>query len=492
MKLDNYLQLLTTAEHTRFRKMLISPFFGESSGLVSFYDSVMAQQGTAIQKIDTLASEIDKNAVWQKAFGKKPFSEQQYRLWCSDLTGKIQEFLVQLAFEKQVDEKELLLLRALQQRQSQQRQSQQGQSQQGRQSQQRQPNKLFTQVEAKVRSRNEEATLKDAAFYLRSFQLEQTVNLEREQNKQRSIDTRIVAASEALDVFYIAQKLKHACDAINLRNVLQLEINLQGVQAVKTLAEEPFFQQNQLIQTLYKAYLMLENTAESDYYEAFVASLNANMPLFDPKELRDLYTLALNYCIKKINTSDALFYDKIFVLYRELLENKAIFVENKLPAWDYKNIITVGLRLEKYDWVTHFLYHYNELLPDDFKQNALTYNLAKLQFAKKNYQKVIQLLQVVEYQDIFYSLDSRTTLIKTYCELDEYEALEAQLESFRIYLLRHKTISSFNKKQYENFIRWVRKIMQSPQNKKTRAALREKLQEVTVIADKQWLLKQVE
>ncbi|MEY4926674.1 MAG: hypothetical protein RI894_1110, partial [Bacteroidota bacterium] len=152
----------------------------------------------------------------------------------------------------------------------------------------------------------------------------------------------------------------------------------------------------------------------------------------------------------------------------------------------------VGLRLEKYDWVEQFLYKYNELLPDDFRENALTYNLAKLQFAKKNYTQVIQLLQTVEYQDIFYSLDSRTTLLKTYYTLDEYEALEANMESFRIYLLRNNVISNFTKKQYQNFIRWLRKIIQTPATKKAYSILREKIEETIVIADKKWLLQQIE
>ncbi len=475
MKLNDYLLLLSSAEHIRFRKMLVSPFFGESDNLVCFYDSIRKIENAEKNASIDLLAETTKQAIWKGAFGKKAFSETQYRLWCSDLTLKIQHFLVQLELENKTanneNQSDFLLLNALKTRNA---------------------SKLFAQIARKIKTCNEENTTKNAAFYLNNFHLEELVNSELEKNKQRDATPRIAEASANLDFFYIAQKLRHACDAINLRNVLKLELELRHITEIKNLAQQPVFAENGLIKTLFMALLMLENTEEIAHFQNFIDLVKTNKQIFEQKELRDFFTLGLNYCIKKINTGDGIFYAKIFDLYEELLQTKAIFIENKLPAWDYKNIITVGLRLGKYDWVERFLYDYNELLPSDFKQNALTYNLAKLEFAKKNYKKVIQLLQTVEYNDIFYSLDSRTTLIKTYYELDEYEALDSNLESFRIFLLRNKTISGFTKKQYENFIRWMRKVMQAPSNRKAIVALREKLEETEIVADKQWLLKLLE
>ena len=109
--------------------------------------------------------------------------------------------------------------------------------------------------------------------------------------------------------------------------------------------------------------------------------------------------------------------------------------KGELLPWDYKNMVAAGLRCEAYAWVAEFLQVYNEKLPAGFRENALHYNLAKLAFAKQNYKKVLENLQNVEYEDVFYALDSRWTLIKTYYHLDEYDATEAQIDTFRIFLL---------------------------------------------------------
>jgi hypothetical protein len=57
---------------------------------------------------------------------------------------------------------------------------------------------------------------------------------------------------------------------------------------------------------------------------------------------------------------------------------------------------------------------------------------------------VLHLLGTVEYDDVFYQLDAKTTLMKTYFELDEFQPLQSLKESFRILLSRKKGIPKHN------------------------------------------------
>ena len=205
-----------------------------------------------------------------------------------------------------------------------------------------------------------------------------------------------------------------------------------------------------------------------------------------PAQQREIYTFALNYCIRKINLGEAVFYQELFELYQYVLAKNYIFDDGKLPAWDYKNIVTLGLRLKEFAWVEQFLYDYNSRLLDDFKENALNYNLAKLNFAKGNFDKVLDFLQIVEYQDIFYTLDSKVLLIKTYFELSEWTATDSQLESFRIFLVREKTVSETTRQQFLNFCKFTKKLLLFPNKKKLQAILVD-LEANTEVADKQWL-----
>jgi len=105
------------------------------------------------------------------------------------------------------------------------------------------------------------------------------------------------------------------------------------------------------------------------------------------------------------------------------LEKELIFNEGELSPWVFKNIVLSGLRLGEYDWTEKFIKDYKERLPDESKNNAVTFNLAQLYFFKKDHDKVIRLLHQVEYEDPAYNLNSKIMLIATYYETDELEPL---------------------------------------------------------------------
>jgi hypothetical protein len=251
--------------------------------------------------------------------------------------------------------------------------------------------------------------------------------------------------------------------------------------------------QNEPLVALHIALLrVLTDEQEEAHFHTAITLLNAHYALLNPYEQRDRYLVVINYAIRKINKGEIIYFQKTLDFYKTLLENKTLLQNNILQVWDYKNIITAGLRVENYDWVETFLYEYNEKLPDSFRENALNYNLAKLNFDRKNYKKVIDLLQIVEYSDFTYIFGSRSTLLKTYYELGEYEAMESAAESFRLFLLRNKTASINTKKSYQNFIRFIKKAIKIPINQ---PLLREKLianiHETSLIADKKWLLEKL-
>ena len=66
--------------------------------------------------------------------------------------------------------------------------------------------------------------------------------------------------------------------------------------------------------------------------------------------------------------------------------------------------------------------------------------MARVYFFKKEYDKVLELLQQVEYDDVFYLLDAKVALIKTFYELEEIDSLVALLDSFKMLLRRKKIL----------------------------------------------------
>jgi hypothetical protein len=89
---------------------------------------------------------------------------------------------------------------------------------------------------------------------------------------------------------------------------------------------------------------------------------------------------------------------------------------------------------------------------------------------------------------VFYQLDAKTTLMKTYFELDEFQPLQSLKESFRILLSRKKGISETQRLLYGNFIKLCLKLyrIDVKDNKKVNA-LKKEIETTSNVADMGWI-----
>lgn len=107
---------------------------------------------------------------------------------------------------------------------------------------------------------------------------------------------------------------------------------------------------------------------------------------------------------------------KVFEWYKWGLEQGALLYHKKLSRFTYLNITSAGLKLKEFDWVAQFIKNYANYLPTAYKANYVHYTTAKLYFNKKKYYEAQQLLQQIEYDDIFLNLDAKTMLLEIYYE----------------------------------------------------------------------------
>jgi hypothetical protein len=98
----------------------------------------------------------------------------------------------------------------------------------------------------------------------------------------------------------------------------------------------------------------------------------------------------------------------------------------------------------------------------------------------------------VTYNDIFYNLDSKVTLLKTYYELDETDAMLGFMDTFNTFLRRQKQVSKFHRESYLNLIKYVKKLATTPPGNKDRLNLLEKDIDLTPgLPDKLWLKEKI-
>ncbi|MGK0388642.1 MAG: hypothetical protein ACI94Y_001374 [Maribacter sp.] len=467
-KIISLLDFMSKYELNRFRKFLMSPYFNDSDDVLTFFEAL----DHLIRNDDI--SDVTRDLVWKRAFGKRKYIEQKYRRLGSDLTKLAYRF-----FSVEWHERDGLS---------------------GQEGVLKKVNAASLGKHYKTALRNfrkdlDDYTFENSDFYYYKYvaEYESHMHLERISAK-RSTLSNLQQADINLDIYYIINKLKHYCDALNYKTFLSIEIEVKLLSRLMEFIEGNNYLKIPAVHIYYNISKTLTNAEDSQFYFKLVELLEQHYLLFPKQELRTLYIYATNYCITQINLGNADFYRILYELYFTLLMRRTIFnQEDELDERHYKNIITLGIRVNDYQGVEGFILEFSPKLKKGVRENALTYNLAHLYYAQKKYEKVIEQLRYVEYNDVFYALGSKFMLLRTYYEQEEFMAFEARWDSFYIYLRRNKLISHEMKTQYMLLLRFIKKIYNTPNyNKEELLKIKDKLENTPQIINKNWLLEKLD
>jgi hypothetical protein len=455
------LQALNAYELNRLDTWLKSPYFNTNEKLIALLG--------VLRQFLKLGEPFSKEMVWDSLFNT-PFQPMLLTRLCSDLNLQIEKYLVHKKLEEESFTQQIYLLEAYHQRNLVQ---------------------LFDPKVAQIRQQQTNIPLKDPQYHLQNYLLEAVAAEQHDKDVRKQGGNIIEDSVRELDIFYLSEKLRHYCALLNRQFVLKTEFHYEGMEDILNWVRNSAYLDEPLIAVYYHIMLMLSDGDNEAHYEIVLQLLEKYSHYFTANDLRKAYIHPQNYCIRKINAGKEPFYRRLFELFKLLLAREILLDKGVLMEWDYKNIITLGLLLEEFQQTEEFILNYSPILAPEIRQNALNYNLARLHFTQRKYPEVIKILQTVVYEEVFYALDSRWLLIKTYYELKETYALESLLDSFRIFLLRNKKIAPNTQKQYLLLLRFVRKLLKI-NNAKEAQALLYKVKNAPAIADKKWLLQKLE
>ena len=308
----------------------------------------------------------------------------------------------------------------------------------------------------------EQEPLKDNKFYHNQFlKAAEADNFYLHQSKHKA-DHSIQLKQDYLDNYYLAQKLRDSCEMLVRSRILRVEYSTGLLESVleKVEANLEYYHQIPPIMVYYYIYQMIKEGEAETFYEA-LRQVQQNFSFFKPEEQFNLYNYLQNYCVQQINKGQPQFLSESFRLFQDQLEKQLLFDERGyISEWHYKNIVTTGIRLREMDWTRDFIESYKERLHPEVLENAYTFNLASYYYSTHELEKVLDLLVRVEYKDIRYSLAAKSLLLRTYYDLEEYEALLSLSRSFTQYLHRNKLIPELRRRGLTNLVRFTHRASQ--------------------------------
>lgn len=350
----------------------------------------------------------------------------------------------------------------------------------------------FQATYERLRQRHQAQPQRDAQHYRFNYRLA-LEDYQHSIQSGRSEAERLQRLSDWHDVAFIAEKLKNACMLQSRRKVLQVEFDTGMLAStLNYVRERPQLLDIHAIAVYYYGYLSLSEPLEETHFFALKAQLQAANQQFPQHELRDIYLLAVNFCINRINLRQNAWLREVLDLYQAGLAADAFLEHGQLSRFTYTNIALVALRGHEYEWVRDFLEAYREKLPEAQREGAYAFNLARYYCETGHYDQAMPLLQKMDFDDVLHNLVAKTMLVRMYYETGAYNALDSLLDSLHTYLRRKRQIGEQQQTAYLNTIRFVRRLIVLPPGKvAARQQLRQEILATELLAEKDWLMQRV-
>ncbi|MEO1416392.1 MAG: hypothetical protein AAFW00_13990 [Bacteroidota bacterium] len=336
----------------------------------------------------------------------------------------------------------------------------------------------------------EEETIHSAAHFHRQFQLE-SLQFELAGTQERTASNNLSQIFDHSANYFMIQTLRYACIGLSHSNVSSITYEVPLLQAILDHLSQQKAQTHPSIQLFYFTYLALAHQ-DVEAFSKLKQSFSIHRDRLPFKQQHELLIMAINFCIKRLNTGDRVYAQEAFELYKEGLHNHILLENGTISRFNFKNVVSIGLMLKAFTWVESFIEQYSEALQPDYRQSYHDFNLARLRFVQGDYRQAKRMLTVLEYDDIFFNLSARMMMVKMHYEEQEWDALDALLLNFFRYLQRRSVIG-YHKQVYQNFLKLVQQLIQlPPHDEGTVTHLRAQILETQPLAERDWLLKQVE
>ncbi|MFK8162828.1 MAG: hypothetical protein AB8H12_10235 [Lewinella sp.] len=307
------------------------------------------------------------------------------------------------------------------------------------------------------------------------------------QRTSRTETNNLQVINDHLDRDYLHKKLRQVCLMRSHENVFKVNYDMGLLSEVLSYLEGRKLTQDPVIGVYFHIYHFLGSPDGASHFKAFQELLPDLPPSLSDEEVRDLYLLGINYCIRQTNQGDQAMAREALRLYREGLNNGSLLENGRLTSFTYRNAVALSLKIKDFDWARDFIHSYAPSLPAGQREALLQYNLAKMAHAMGNPDKALEELRYVTSNDTLFTLTLDTLRAKIYHETGALDLLDAHLDKMHIFLRRKG--DSYHHKNYANFIAFLKKILHLRPRPDEQALLEKAITEEPILTERTWLLE---
>jgi len=457
-KLFQILNRLSKKEIKQLQQFLASPYFNQREDLQQLLSTWEKHRGKALSAAK----------LYQAIYPKRKFKAQELRLLMSYLFRLVEQFLVcqELLSDKQQFEQQLSKVHVYQRLKL--------------------PKLALKSLETK-----RDIPIKNAEYYYEQFQ-KLTLEYEFSSIEKPSGDHQFQTTSDTLDVAYFGLKLRQTCLSLSHQAVYPSDFEPHFLEEIITTIVQRKLYEIPAIGIYYYIYKTLTEERAVHSFRELKSLLFEHHQSFPNKEVRDIYVMTTNHCIRAMNRGEMEYLEEVLEIYKQGLKQEYLLENGVLSRFTYNNIVRIALKVKDLDWAATFIQNYKNALDRSFRTSIFNFSSASLAYARKDYDTAVEKLQYFNYSDVLLNLAAKTLLLKIYYEWEEYDLLEAHLDAMKNYIQRKKIIGD-HRTLYLNIISYTKKLMQlNFYDKAVVQQLKTAIQQEAILTEKEWLLQQIQ
>ena len=472
-KIIKYIKDLGVREREQFYQFVSSPYFNQHDKTRELLDVILAN-------IEHSKGKLEREPLFKKLFPKEQFDEQKLHNVMSYLKKLYHRFLAQQYFEKQPLRSQLFTMEAAYESNQ---------------------FDLLTNRARQLEKVMQQHPHHNGDYHFVNYRFNHLLGFYSGGYVDRANTEPFQKMLHHLDRYYILEKLRNCCHLTANTMLFSTAYDFGFLEELLAYVQAHLedFENDTPILLYYTILMTMREESDPAHYDRLKAILSHKTDRLTADEGYDLYNFANNYCIRQIKQGNSQYQRELFNLYQQGISGELMLNNGLISEWDYKNIITLGCSLKEFEWTEHFINDYKDKLLAARRENAYNYNLANFYYNKKLYDKALEVLRDVQFTDVTYHLNTTFIQLRIYYDLRDTEAFHGLIETFRIYVIRNRKITTVEKKGYTNLLRFAKSLASLKFNATTFSkkileekllALRKKIETTDNVINKQWLLEE--
>lgn len=465
MQKSKLIRLYTTldkAEHRQFKKWLESPLHNRHKDVKQLFAYLFSRTSLDGQQ-------LHREKVFQYLYPQQAFNMARLRHVMSFASDTLEQFIQYVEYTNDHKNSAIALLKGLRTRNL---------------------TKDATRLAKQLQKEGRQQSLRDEHYYQWAYQLEGELfrlAIAEEQPEETNLQTVMDHAA----VSFVLTLLRHACTVLTHQNLYKTSYDIPFIQDILDYLNEGHYTNIVAIQLYAACYRAFIHPDEAEHYQQLKIHLWEADEVLSHEAFKEIYSLAINYCIRQLNRGQEGYTQEAFELYMNGLKQGVLLEKGFLSPIAYKNIVSIGLHLQHFDTIANFLPKGETLLQPQYRASYIPYNQAHYYFGVHAYDQAISLLNDLVYYDLFMEIGGKLLLAKIYMAQGHSDLLEAFLSSFAQFIRRKPNLSAAHKKSFSNTVRIMQKLIYT-HTKEQQERLLEEIKTTAQLPEKRWLLEQVQ